>query len=81
MVVTREKVRSWLDRASEADKYMLVHSDGFSHEYYPTFHESYIDAVNAKNEAAAEPMQSIREAYDLTDDLERQIKSNHTMRI
>ncbi len=60
---------------------MLVHSDAFSHEYYPSFQESYIDAVNAKNEAAAESMHSVREAYDLTDDLERQIESRHTMRI
>lgn len=81
MVVTREKIREWIGRASEGDEYMVVHSDDFSHEYYPTFHESYIDAVNAKNEAAAESMHSVREVYDLTDDLEPQIESSHTMRI
>lgn len=82
MVVTRSKIRKWMKRADSDDEYMIVHSDDFSYEYYPTFHESAAETKDALSEAREESMHSIREVYELkANDLEKQIEADHTFRI
>lgn len=82
MAVTKDDICDWIKKASDEDEYMIVHSDGFSYEYYPTFHESHKEAQEKLEESRSENMHSVREVYDLTaDDLDWQVEKNRAFEI
>lgn len=56
---------------------MIVHRDSFSNDYWPEFAESKEDARAQIDEAREESMHSIKEIYDLSEDIEEQVESRH----
>jgi len=77
MTVSREKIRKWLDRRSDA-KYMTIHSDNFSYEYYPSYVSSDEELEDEIKEARERNMHSIKEIYCYDDDIEQQLDENKT---
>jgi len=77
VVVTKQMIREWLERARDAGAtHLVVRSDSFSHEYYPV---PCFSKEHAREKATrVGKMQSTREVYDLSEDWDEQLDQKRT---
>jgi len=80
MMVTETKIRRWFNRRTNA-RYMVVHSDHFSYEYYPSYVSSDEELREELEEARKQDMHSIKEVYSYDDDIEEQLNQNKTWNV
>ena len=77
--VTTEDIRNWIERADEeAHTHVMIVSDGFSYEYYPVYvmqSEVALDKVKAYQ---LKPMQTVKEVYDLSMDIDNQLDEHRS---
>jgi hypothetical protein len=65
--VTREIISEWFDKGvQQGATHMLVISDSFSYEYYPSYVKKGQDPRMRAQEYTEESMLSVVEIYDLT---------------
>lgn len=65
--VTREMISEWFDRGvQQGATHMLVISDSFSYEYYPSYVQKGQDPRKIEQEYSGESMKSVEEVYDLS---------------
>lgn len=84
MRVTRNKIRQWLRSGTygaKNPKYMLVHRDTFSNDYWRSYAEDREDAKKQIDDAREDTMHSIKEVYCFEEDLEEQVESRNCWRL
>jgi hypothetical protein len=65
--VTREMISEWFDKGvQQGATHMLVISDSFSYEYYPSYVQKDQDPQKRVQEYTPESMLSVVEVYDLS---------------
>lgn len=75
MSTTQDTIRDWLRRAKEDNcTHMLVVCDTFDYNDYPVFCESKEECLEQHKEHHLKNMQRVMEVYDLSIDIESQLK-------
>lgn len=80
MIVSKGKIQKWLNRGLGAE-YMVIHSDHFSYEYYPSYVSSDDELKKELEEARKRDMHSIKEVYSYEDNIEEQLNEDKTWRV
>lgn len=71
MTTTREEIQKWLNEAPEEAAFMIVMCDTFDWVDYPV----YVPSGKNPRKHWPEPMQKVMECYDLSLDLDEQLKA------